>query len=617
MKRRKNTKCRGSVLAALMIVIVTISLLIPIFSGAALADEASAETSSEASAETSSEASVEASSEASAETSVEASSEASVEASVEASAETSAEASAEAPSGLLVEASDFQMDTSNERMWNEIEEPTESFEDYLIGGAPYGLILSYYDDIYSRGFSWITAHEVTDSVLYVVPEDGGENADFSSTQAISGTFDDTSSDYTSHKAWITELAPATDYSYKVGGPSGWAYGVFRTELPSPVTITAIQLSDAQTKDPAKLAVWENTMAQAVETAGQELDMILYNGDQYDSNMMGIGAVIDRGVRNAIARETVREYVGSVPYMASTGNHEATPPSEGVYVNGFTVDYGTEGDGGYSGINTTANTYGGFYSFDYAFAHFAVLNANSILYGDPEQVAWLKDDLAAANSDSGIRWIIVITHIGVYATGDHSNSVGNLITTLAPIFSEYHVDLVLQAHDHIYSKTLPYKWDTIGYTTEYNDSDIVEFNVTTIEYDGVEYDLDPNGTYYVTTGAAGHRYGSGEMGDGIWSDLKDDESALEESGLYAEKTFTRNTYKIEVGRITQENAYEPYIYNGVTVDQQYHVGDFASGNVNAPMFGILNLTEDTLIYDFYTADGDDVKLFDSLSIKKTG
>ena len=505
---------------------------------------------------------------------------------------------------------------TNARLWGAVEEPTESFTDYRIGAEPYALILSYYDDIYSRGFSWITDHSAAGSELYIVPDDGGADADFSSASAITGTYDDSDPAYVSHKVWVTGLLPATVYSYKVGSSSGWEYGVFRTEASSPASIAAIQISDAQTKDPTRLAVWENTMAQAVETAGEGLDMILYNGDQYDSNMLGIGADIDRGIRNAVARETVGEYVGSVPYMASAGNHEATPPSAGVYVNSLTVDYGTDGDGGYSGINSIQYLYGGCYSFDYAFAHFVVLNANSILYDDPDQVAWLEEDLAAANSDPGIRWIVVMTHIGLYATGDHSNLVGNLITTLAPVFSKYHVDLVLQAHDHTYSKTLPYRWDTDGYTTEYNDADIVEFNTETVECGGVTYDLDPNGTYYVTTGAAGHRYGASEMGDGIWAELVNDGRSLEESGLYADKTFTKNTYRIEVGRINRENSYEPYTYNGVTSDQKYDVGDYASGNVNAPMFGILNLTEDTLTYDFYTADGDTVKLFDTLCVKKT-
>ena len=521
-------------------------------------------------------------------------------------------ASGEASAAGTAEAVD-----ADAREWEAISEPTESFTGYQIGSEPYGLILSYYDDIWSRGFSWITAPGITESVLYVVPGPGGEDADFSSAAPITGTYDDSDPACTYHKAWITGLSPAAVYSYRVGSDAGWGYGVFTTEESSPATITAIQISDAQTKDPDRLAVWENTLAQAVETAGQGLDMILYNGDQYDSNMTGAGFAIDRGIRNAVARETVGEYVGSIPYMASAGNHEATPPSAGVYVNGFTVDYGEKGDGGYSGTSSEPNMYGGCYSFDYSFAHFAVLNTNSILYGDPDQVAWLEDDLAAAGSDPDIRWIIVMMHIGLYATGDHSNTVGNLIVTLAPVFSKYHVDLVLQAHDHTYSKTLPYKWDTIGYTTRYNDPDIVEFDAAQVGSDGVTYDLDPNGTYYVTTGAAGHRYGADESKDGRWADLKDDGGSLEESALYKDVSFTRNTYKIEVGRITQANTYEPYTYNGITSDQQYDVGDYASGNVNAPMFGVLDLTEDTLTYDFYTADGNTVKLFDRLCVMKTG
>ena len=505
-----------------------------------------------------------------------------------------------------------ELDAAKARIWNEIEASTVKFSNYLLGSEPYALILSYYDGIYSRGFSWITASGITESQLYIVQSNEGENADFSAAALITGTSDNSNPAYTSHKAWVSGLLPATVYSYKVGSASGWEYGVFRTESSSPSSITAIQLSDAQTKDPTKLAVWENTMAQAIETAGHGLDMILYNGDQYDSNMSGMdGEVdtsnIDRGIRNAIARETVSSYVGSIAYMPSAGNHEATNQSANVYVNNFTVDYGAKGEDGYSGQSTN----GGCYSFDYGFAHFLVLNTNKV---DADQTNWLTSDLAAAKNNSGIKWIIVMMHIGLYATGDHSNGsqVQNLITTLSPIFSEYHVDLVLQAHDHTYNKTLPYKWDAAGYTTSYNDSSVVNFTVSTVEYNGVEYDVDPQGTYYVTTGAAGHRYGANEKADGIWAEVNDETG----NNIHPSKGFRNNTYKVEVGRITQSNSYEPYTYDNVTSDQKYNVGDYATGNVNAPMFGILDLTEETLTYSFYTVEGNDVKLFDTLNVKKT-
>lgn len=507
-------------------------------------------------------------------------------------------------------------------VWEEITVSTVSFADIELGGEPFGLILSYYDGIWSRGFSWMTGAGVDESVLYLVADSRGRQAEFSDAQIIYGLSDASNGEYVTHKVWVTGLAPSTTYSYKVGGNAGWKYGVFQTESASPSSITAIQISDAQTHNPALLSVWENTLAQAVETAGRELDMVLYNGDQYDNNMTGMiedvdSSTIDRGIRNAAARETILPYLGSLPYMAGTGNHEATSQSEGVYVKNFTVDYGTKGEGGYSGEHVG----GGDYSFDYGFAHFLVIDDNTIARQnpDPDQMEWIRVDLEAASGRSDIKWIIVMLHIGVYATGDHSNSasVGHLVTHLAPIFSRYHVDLVLQAHDHTYNKTLPYRWDAAGYTNVYGDDAVVNFDCEETEYNGETYLLNPNGTFYVTTGAAGHRYGAAEKADGIWADLKDGGESLADSGLYPAKTFTKNTYKIEVGTITRGNSYASYEYDGVVSDQNYAIGDYASGNVNANMFGVLNLTEDTLTYDFYTVEGNTVKLFDSLYVLKQG
>ena len=488
--------------------------------------------------------------------------------------------------------------------WGSITKSSESYYDYSIGAAPYSLMLSYYDGVFSRGFSWITSPGVTGSSLYVVPGSGGANADFTSASAIEGTHE-TKTLYTSHKAWVTGLAPSAVYSYKVGSPDGWAYGVFMTDSASPASITAIQISDAQTKKADLLYVWENTMAQAVETAGRGLDMILYNGDQFDA---GLSAVSDRGIRHAVAKETVRDYVGSVPYMPSSGNHE--PTAAGVYVANCTVDFGTKGDGGYSGVNPSV---GGYYSFDYAFAHFIVLDSYSFKKTGPDtdQLAWLEQDLADAQ---GKKWIIVVMHVGAYSTGDHSDDddvQNSVIPYLTPLFSEYHVDLVLQAHDHTYSKTLPYKWDAAGYTASYHDTSVVNFDVVKGEYNGAEYDIDPPGTYYVTTGAAGHRAGaSAGENDGVYADVTVDPSAADDSGLApvdSGKTYLHNTYKTEVGVITS---------GGSAGARSFEPGDPATGNVDTQMFGVLNLTADTMTYDFYTVEGDTVTLFDSLRVYKS-
>ena len=52
-----------------------------------------------------------------------------------------------------------------------------------------------------------------------------------------------------------------------------------------------------------------------------------------------------------------------------------------------------------------------------------------------------------------------------------------------------------------------------------------------------------------------------------------------------------------------------------ISQEYKVGDPATGNVNATMFGVLDLTEETLSYHVYTVNEEMVRLFDTLDVLK--
>nr|MCR5514678.1 hypothetical protein [Bacilli bacterium] len=50
---------------------------------------------------------------------------------------------------------------------------------YDIGQDPKGFNLTYYNGVYSRGFSWLTDNTVEETELYLVKSDKGEQADFS------------------------------------------------------------------------------------------------------------------------------------------------------------------------------------------------------------------------------------------------------------------------------------------------------------------------------------------------------------------------------------------------------------------------------------------------------
>ena len=495
---------------------------------------------------------------------------------------------------------------------------TPDYDNYGVSATPSGVNMTYYSDIYSRGFSWLTDDQTEGTELYLVKSDKGEKADFSGAELINGKSTkleyDTSGNITaeglekakgsgntsamsimSHKVHVENLEKGKAYSYKIGSESGYTYGAFIVEKEQPKAITAVHMSDAQTKDLTKHNVWRNTFVKSVETAGNDLDMVLYNGDQFDqNNASGNDKEPFRLFRYAKALDVIQDYKFNLPYMSSSGNHEPSSPYSHYLM---------------SDINYAGYDYkGAYYSYDYDFAHFVVLNTNTI---DDAQINWLKADLEAAKDAT---WKIVTMHISPYSTGDHSNKSENqnIVQKLTPIFSEKHVDLVLQAHDHTYNKTMPYRWDSVGYTETYGNDEVVNLNPAKYTIDGVEYDDNPEGTYYVTTGAAGHRHGASES-DGIWAECVVDNGEIK--GLNPSKTFTTNKYKIELGTLTQETEYEPYTFSGYTSDQHYEIGDPASGNVNAAMFGVLNLTKETMSYHVYTADGDTVKLFDTLDVKK--
>ena len=509
-------------------------------------------------------------------------------------------------------------------------EYTPDYDNYGVNEKPSGVNMTYYKGIYSRGFSWLTDENTEGTELYLVQSDKGAEADFSSAQVINGTSMlctyDKSGNITaeglaaakgsgntgevkvmSHKVHVENLEKGKAYSYKIGSEAGYYYGAFIVEKEKAKSITAIHLSDAQTKDLSKHSVWRNTIAKAVDTAGKDLDMILYNGDQFDqNNSSGNDKEPFRLFRFTKAYDVIQDYKFNVAYMTSSGNHEPSSPYSHYLMS----------DVNYAGYDYK----GAYYSYDYDYAHFVVLNTNTV---STDQINWLKEDLDKA---SNAKWKVVMMHVSPYSTGDHSNKDENktIVEKLTPIFSEKHVDLVLQAHDHTYNKTMPYKWDAAGYTEGDNLDDVVNLTPETETVENVKYDKNPNGTYYVTTGAAGHRCGSVES-DGIWAEVVKDGDEIK--GLNPSKTFTTNKYKNVCGTLTQSNQYESYKISSYTSSQDYKVGDPATGNVNACMFGVLNMTETTLSYHVYTTNEkstvngevnynlDSVKLFDTLDILK--
>ncbi|KAI7247929.1 hypothetical protein KC345_g11908, partial [Hortaea werneckii] len=81
-------------------------------------------------------------------------------------------------------------------------------------------------------------------------------------------------------------------------------------------------------------------------------------------------------------------------------------------------------------------------FDYGPVHVTVLNTESNL---KKQTEWLKKDLAGTDKP----WTIVAMHRPAYGGNMYSK-----VEDWTEIFDKYNVDLVLQGHNHEYSRSYP-------------------------------------------------------------------------------------------------------------------------------------------------------------------
>ena len=157
------------------------------------------------------------------------------------------------------------------------------------------------------------------------------------------------------------------------------------------------------------------------------------------------------------------FLRQTPIYAVPGNHD--------YLGGETrtthkipyfdlISPPTKGEAG--GVASGKKEY---YSFNYNNIHFVALDSYGFEPGtghqrifDPAgpQVTWLKKDLAAAQTDSTIKWIIAIWHHPPYSRGTHNTDTAADLTeirqNLIPVLEQYRVDLVLNGHSHVYERS---------------------------------------------------------------------------------------------------------------------------------------------------------------------
>lgn len=200
------------------------------------------------------------------------------------------------------------------------------------------------------------------------------------------------------------------------------------------------------------------------------DFILNAGDMCD-NGKNFG-------QWGMALDTYKDLTLNSSMFFTSGNHENNTGAMGRYFN-----YTENKDGNVQAIS------GEYYSFDYANAHFTVLDTNDATSDGlgAEQLAWLKNDLANTNA----KWKFVLMHKSLYSAGSHAfdGEVIAMRNQLTKLFAENGVNVVFGGHDHTYTET--YLVDKDGKVVDKTDGK------------GVRYTGD--GVMYITLGTLGTKF----------------------------------------------------------------------------------------------------------------
>lgn len=234
-----------------------------------------------------------------------------------------------------------------------------------------------------------------------------------------------------HVARFTGLMPETRYAYRVGDGTNWSEWLqFRTASRDAKPFTFIYFGDSQND---LRPMWPWIVRESFQTVPR-MAFTLHAGDLTS----GRGNDPEWGDWH-YAMSWIN---GMVPVIATPGNHETITEKDSDdnrtrYTEPHWRAQFTLPENGPEGFEETV------YYLDYQGVRIISLNSSD---KQAEQIPWLERTL----SENDNRWTIVTFHHPIFATAERRESSTRSIWK--PVFDRHDVDLVLNGHDHTYSRT---------------------------------------------------------------------------------------------------------------------------------------------------------------------
>jgi hypothetical protein len=299
------------------------------------------------------------------------------------------------------------------------------------------LILTVGADETSRAITWYSNVD-TAQVAQFAPTasvvDGVFPANAVTAQATGAVT--TSGEY-NRKAVMGSLAENTAYSYRVGSAAnGWsATKTFRTQ-DFDGDYNFLFFGDPQIGASGNVANdqagWTDTLRLA-EATYPDAEMLFSAGDQVEA----------AGSEAQYAAYLAPSQITSIPTAPIIGNHD-------VGSKAYEQHYSVPNNDPASGPASGAGSSGGDYWYIYKDVLFMVLNSNN---GDTaSHNAFMQRVVAEQGANA--KWKVLAFHHSIYSVASHTNDaqIISLRNALPTMISNLDIDLVLQGHDHSYTRS---------------------------------------------------------------------------------------------------------------------------------------------------------------------
>ncbi|MET9222077.1 MULTISPECIES: metallophosphoesterase family protein [unclassified Streptomyces] len=300
-----------------------------------------------------------------------------------------------------------------------------------------------------RTVTWYSSAD-TAQVIQAAPTatlvNGEFPADAATFDAIGGANIATSGGFNRH-ATITGLKENTAYSYRVGSVGNWSQTyAFKTQ-DFEGDYDFLFYGDPQIGSSGNLAKdqagWKDTLDVSL-AANPNAELLVSGGDQVET------ANTEAQWDSFLAPDKLRQY----PWAATIGNHDVGGKAYEQHLYTPNTDRSAPY---YANGNPGSNTSGGDYWYIYKDVLFIDLNSNSYAAssgggGDEAHVKYVTDIINKHGSEA--KWKVLTYHHAIYSPASHAKDSDNKQrrTDFTTAFSQLGVDVVLQGHDHSYSRS---------------------------------------------------------------------------------------------------------------------------------------------------------------------